>query len=630
MRTTLAAFWRWRPSFLALLLLALLVQALFVLRAFGALLLEPGQHLLVTTQDGAKNYYTFQAYIQQPWPNGLTWFGMMNYPFGDYLFFTDNTPPLAVLARLWSHYVSDLTPHALDVYHALLLVGFFLSTALLVAILRRLVKHWGLILVFTVVLPWLNPQTSRLLVGHFNLSYSWIVLLVVWGLLGLYERAQANRPLRPWTLALLLGSVLAGLIHLYYLPLLALTVAGFFAAWLLPKKQWQTRPALLGVGALLTLLPTAICYVLVLLTDGYRVQRSMQATGFNYAPWKLQLSALLKPGSYQTVHFWLEPKGQPTYESVAYLGAFALFGLTLAGVTWLVRRPAVQAFWHSWKVTPEWRFLRLWLLASLVGLGVSLGTEYAVANDQYIFQNYFSAFYYLQKITKVVTHFRAVARFSWPFFWAVNLLVLVAVDFWLRRSKWKGRWVVALGLVTLALLDTRDTLKHYRKSLLPNLLTNEQTFPELQPLLRGLQPAQYQAILPVPFFHVGSENLELTVDDDNAHSLHAYELALRTNLPLMASKLSRTPEEHVKQLRSIFDAQGPIPQLRQQLRQAGKPVLVLLDERFYTGADTTFKYQQHNPLAEQLIQSGATLPQRLQLTPLASSGTLRLYRWDVR
>ncbi|RSK48553.1 hypothetical protein [Hymenobacter rigui] len=629
MRTSLAAAWRWRPTSFVLLLLALVLQALLVMRAFGALLLEPSQHLLVTTQDGAKNYYTFQAYIQQPWSNGLTWFGMMNYPFGDYLFFTDNTPLLAVPVRLWSHYISDLTPHALDVYHGLMLAGFFLSTTLLVAILRRLIRHWGLVLVFALVLPWLNPQTSRLLVGHFNLSYSWIVLLAIWGLLGLYERVQAGRSIRPWVMVLLVGSVVAGLIHLYYLPLLALTVAGFFAAWLLPKQQWRNR-TLSAAAVLLTLVPTLLCFLVVRLTDGYRTLRSMQATGFNYAPWKLQLSALVKPGSYQTVHFWLEPRAEPTYESVAYLGAFALFGLTFFAVAWLVRRPAARVFWQAWKAAPERAFLHLLLLAALVGLGVSLGTEYAVADDQYVFQNYFSAFYYLQKITKVVTHFRAVGRFSWPFFWAVNLMVLVALDFWLRRSQWRGRWVVAVALVVLALLDTRDTLKHYRKSLLPNLLTNAPAFPELQPLLSGLQPGQYQAILPVPFFHVGSENLKLTVDDDNAHSLHAYELALHTNLPLMASKLSRTPEEHIKQLRSIFGEQGPAPELRQQLQKNGKPVLVLLDERFYTGADTTFKYQQHNPLAQQLIEAGTTLPQRLQLTPLARSGTLRLYRWDVR
>ncbi|RSK40977.1 hypothetical protein [Hymenobacter perfusus] len=628
MRASFATVWRWRPSRVLLLALALLFQALLVMRAFGQLLLQPGQHLLVTTQDGAKNYFTFQAYIQQPWQNGLGWFGQMNYPFGDYVFYTDNTPLLAIPVRLWSHYIFDLTPYALDVYHWLLVLGFFGSTALLVAILHRLVRHWGLVLVFAVVLPWLNPQTSRLLVGHFNLSYSWVVLLAIWGLLGLYERAQACRPIWRWVLGLGLGFIAAGLAHLYYLPLLALTTAGFFAWWLLPRQQWRSW-SLSGAGLLLTLVPFAVCFLAVRLSDGYYALRSMEATGFNFAPWKLQLSALIRTNSYETVHFWLEPREQPTYESVAYLGAFALFGLTFFAGAWVVRKPATQRFWAAWRATPERAFLGLLLGAALVGLAVSIGTEYSVADGQYTFQNYFSAFYYLQKLTAAVTHFRAVARFSWPFFWAVNLLVLAGLDFWLRFNRWPGRWAVVVALVALALLDTRDTVKHYRKSLLPNVLTNEQEFPELQPLLQQVQPGQYQAILPVPFFHVGSEDMALTVDDDNAHSLHAYQLALRTNLPLMASKLSRTPQVHIQQLRSIFSPQGPTPELRRQLRAAGKPILVLFDQSYYNGTNL-LSSQQTNPQARQLIEAGAALPAQQQLILVAEAGNLRLYRWDVR
>ena len=331
----------------------------------------------------------------------------------------------------------------------------------------------------------------------------------------------------------------------------------------------------------------------------------------------------------KAVHFWLEPREQPTYESVAYLGAFALFGLTFFAGAWVVRKPVAQRFWAAWRATPERGFLGLLLGAALVGLAVSIGTEYSVADGQYTFQNYFSAFYYLQKLTAAVTHFRAVARFSWPFFWAVNLLVLAGLDFWLRFSRWPGRWAVVVALVALALLDTRDTVKHYRKSLLPNVLTNEKEFPELQPLLQQVQPGQYQAILPVPFFHVGSEDMALTVDDDNAHSLHAYQLALHTNLPLMASKLSRTPQAHIQQLRSIFSPQGPTPELRQQLRAAGKPILVLFDQSYYNGTNL-LSSQQTNPQARQLIEAGAGLPAQQQLTLVAEAGNLRLYRWDVR
>lgn len=627
MSSLFSAARNWRPSRSVLLALALIAQSLLVLRAFGPLLWEPGQHLLVNMFDGTKNYFTFLAYVQQPWSNGMRLFGMMNYPYGDYVFYADNTPLLAVPVRLWSHYISDLTPHALDVYHGLMLVGFLLSTALLADILRRLVRHWGLVLLFAVALPWLHPQTSRLIIGHFNLAYTWVVLLAIWGLLGLYERTREGRPYRFWVAGLTVGFCLAGLLHLYYLPLLALTTAGFFACWLLPRGQW--RFPLAAAGACLTLLPTAVCVGLVRAVDGYYSLRSKGATGFDYSPWKLQISALFRAPDYQGVHFWFQPKGLPPYESVAYLGAFALFGLTLFAATWLLRRPAVQQFRSEWLATPQRQFLGLLMGAALVGLAVSIGTTYDVADGQYEFRNYFSVFYYLQKISSAITHFRTVARFSWPFFWAVNLLVLAGLDFWLGYSRWSGRWLVVAGLVLLVFLDTRDTIKHYRRSLLTNELTSLYQTPEINNLLFAVRPEEYQAILPVPFFHVGSEDLDLTVDDHNPHSLHSFQLSLRTNLPLMANKMSRTPPVHLHQLRTLFNPEGPSPELMARLRESGKPVLVFFDQSYYDGTNL-MEEQKNNPKARALIDAGAEFPARHQLTLLAETGKLRLYRWNVR
>ncbi|WP_139924957.1 hypothetical protein [Hymenobacter sp. DG01] len=629
MTFSFAAVRQWQPSRGLLVGLALILQTALILRAFGALFTEPGRFLLVDTFDGSKNYYTFLAYVQQPWANGLRWFGMMNYPFGDYLYYTDNTPPLAWTVRVWSHYISDLTPYSLELYHGLLLLGLLLSTGLLVLLLHRLLRHWGLVLLFALMLPWLNPQTERLLLGHFSLSYSWVVLLAIWGVMRLYRRVQDGQPVRGLVAGLVAGFILAGLVHLYYLMLLALLTAGFFAWWLLPRRRWLRYPRLTGVGALLTVGPVAACFLLIRLTDAYYSLRRAKATGFDYPVWKLQLSALTQSYSYESIRFVLEARPRVSYESGAYLGAFALFSLLLLGLVWLLRRGALRAYAPAWRRLPARRPLLLLLGAALIGLLASIGTEYTVADDQYVFQNYLSVFYYLQKITAAASHFRAVARFSWPFFWAVNLLVLVGLDFWLSQSRWRGRWVLAAGLVVLALVDTRDTIKHYRKSLLPNVLTDIEQQPELNNLLYSVRPEQYQAILPVPFFHVGSEDLALTVDDENAHSLRCYQLALRTNLPLMASKMARTPPEHLRQLRTLFDPAGPAPELKARLQADGRPVLVLFDQRYYDGSNP-FAASQANPQARQLIEAGAQLPARLPLTLLAEAGPLRLYSWAVR
>lgn len=619
--------WLRRPSLAGLLLLALLLQTLLIFRAFGPLLTEPGQHLLVTGYDGLKNYFTFQAYLQQPTAAGFSWFKMMNYPFGEYIFYTDNTPLLAVLVRFWSHHVHDITPYGLDIYHALLLLGLLVSTALLVSILRRLLRHWLLVVAFAVMLPWLNPQLCRLLLGHFNLAYSFVVLLAIWGLLRLYDRAQAHQPIGRLVVGLVVGFTLISFIHLYYLPLLGLLTAAFFAAWLLPKRRWKQEPRLVVAGAALSGLPLVISVAVVRSIDAYYKLRLSDPTGFNFPAWKLQVSALVQPYSYLTTHFVIEPITPVSQESQAYLGAFALFGLVAGLVAWLAARPATRRWWAAWSLTPERRFLGLLGVAALVGLLGSVGTVYDVGD--FHITNYLSPFFYLHKLTDNASHFRTVARFCWPFFWFVNLLVVVGLDHWLHTGRTPWRWVVAAILVLLAYIDTRETLKYYRRSLQENVLTNQAFQPEVAPLLAGLHPEQYQAILPVPYFHVGCENIDLTVDDDDLHSRHSYQLALHTTLPLMASKLSRTPPAHARLLRTLFDPAGPAPELRQQLRSNGKPVLVLFDQSYYDGT-IDLAGRQTNPFAKQLIEAGATFPTNQHLTLLAESGKIRLYRWDVR
>ncbi|WP_135435812.1 hypothetical protein [Hymenobacter fodinae] len=454
-------------------------------------------------------------------------------------------------------------------------------------------------------------------------------MLAIWGLLRIYDRQQAGQPLGKTVAGLVVAFTLISFLHLYYLPLLGLLTGSFFAAWLLPTGRWRKQPRLTLAGAVLTGLPIVLSMLIIRVIDRYYSLRLNDPTGFNYPAWKLQVSALLQRYSYQTTHFIIEPTTYITQESQAYLGAFALFGLVGLGVAWLFFRPATTQWWKAWGQTAERKFMTLLGIAALIGLLGSVGTVYDLFDGQYHITNYLSPFFYLHKLTDKASHFRTVARFCWPFFWFVNLFVLVGLDYWLRTGRHAVRWWLAAGLIVLAYVDTRDTLKFYSRSLVPNTLTNLANQTEVNPLVLAVRPEDYQAILPVPYYHVGSENIDLTLDDDDPHSRHTYQLALRTNLPLMANKMSRTPPEHARLLRTIFDPAGPAPELRQQLAANGKPVLVFFDQSYYDGSND-LAGRQTNPHAKQLVEAGAPFPTNQHLTLVAESGKLRLYRWDVR
>jgi hypothetical protein len=465
-----------------------------------------------------------------------------------------------------------------------------------------------------------------LIIGHFNLSQSWVPLLTIWGLLRIYERANAGLPVRRILVVLMVGLTVAAFMHLYYLPIVGMCTGSFFVFWLLSRKRWPSA-GLVAAGVGITFLPLLFSWLIIRGVDGYYALRLNSASGFNYLPWKLQFSALFQRNSYDRTHFLIEPVQPVPYESQAYLGIFALVGLTLALLLFLLRGAAWQRWWSGWRQTWQSQFLLLLLAAALVGLFTALGTEYRVADNQFVFTNYLSPFFYLHKFTAKVAQFRAFARFSWPFFWAINLLVLSGLDYWFSNNQTRWRGTVVAAFVLLAWLDTRDTLKFYRHALMPNVLTNAANQPAISALLASVDPKEYQAILPIPYFHVGSEDLEVTIDDDAPHSKQAYQLSLRTKLPLLASKMSRTPPVQARALLSLFSDQGPTPALRRQLQQ--KPVLVFFDEAYYDGT-------KHVPIApnhllpRQVVAAGPSFMARNHLTLLAKTGKLYLYRWDLR
>lgn len=130
--------------------------------------------------DGLKNYYTLQSYIQQPvGEEGLYHFNSLNYPYGEYVYSGDNTPSFSIPFRWFCSHIKDISSYAIPLYNLWLIIGFFLSSILCFYIFKKITRNDVWSLMAAVFLPWTNMQTMRLWCGHFNLSFSWIILAVI-------------------------------------------------------------------------------------------------------------------------------------------------------------------------------------------------------------------------------------------------------------------------------------------------------------------------------------------------------------------------------------------------------------------------------------------------------------------
>lgn len=600
---------------------AVLVQLLLILYTFSKLIFHPGEYLIVNHYDGIKTYFSVESFLRQPLSDGLLVRGH-NYPFGEYLFYTDGTPLVIIPLHLLIRAVPALQPYGLYLYDLFMLGGLAVSTWLVCLILRPLSLPAWLAFLLSIVLPWLSPQTYRFVVGHASLAYAPASLFSFWALQQLYLARSAGRPGRKWFVVLAIGIVAASYIHLYFLALLGALSGFFFLFWIgqeiLAHRPWR-RLAIYASLTLLTALVTTTG-ILMLLDPRYH-ERSTGSGGYDYIDWKFQFSALFKGYIYNTVRFPLERTDGIPYESVAYLTAFVLYALLVMAILALLRRlPKV-----SFSETPGSQFLLLFLLASVPLVLISLGEVIVLDNGAYILHNYINPFFWLHKLTERVTQFRALGRFIWPFWWALALAVSWCVARWRQRPVL--RWLLA-ALALLLLVDLRDAVRFYRDTQVDNLLTARQPTQHMTQFLAWLDPKPYQAILPFPLYHVGSEGgtPSYTVDPDDPHCNRTYQLSCLTNLPLMSHKAARTPPEQGRLIMTITQPGGPDPALLARLD--ARPILVYLDSAYYDGQSNYYRDGlKDRPEVLALFNRAAAFIQEQHMTRIRHEGSMSLYEW---
>ncbi|MBH8558774.1 DUF2339 domain-containing protein [Hymenobacter negativus] len=608
-------------------LLALLGQALLLAYTYAKLLFNPGQYLIVDHYDGIKSYFSVASFLRQPLGDGMLVRGH-NYPFGEYMYYTDSTPLLVAPLHWLVQAIPALAPYGLYLYDLFILSSILISTGLLVLILRRLAVPAWLAILLAIALPWLGPQTYRLTVGHMSLAYTPAMLFLVWGLQRLYAAWRAGQSLTRHFAMLLVGTVLASWLHFYYLALMVGTLV-FFVAVLLYESVRERRPwRPLVVGTAATMAGAVVLtWGLLQLLDPRAKERPVGSNGYDWIEWRFQFTSLFKGYVYNKVTFPLERTAYVPYESVSYLTGFVLFGALLVAVLWLFKRLPVEARLPEPTADATAGFVKYLLLASVPLAFIALGENIEIDNGAYVVHNYLNVFRWLHKITDRVTQFRALGRFIWPFWWAVVL------GFSWYVARWRFipmlRWAL-VALCALLVVDTVNATHFYQTDTQrPNLLWPEPGTP-VQQLLGWADKDRYQAILPIPFYHVGtewdSEPTNLNVDPDDPHCNTTYQLSMVSGLPLMSHKATRAITSQAEDLYSIFKPGGPNPALLERLDQ--RPILVFLDTAYYDGRNNYYRDMlRERPTMQAVYERAPVFIREQHLRRIKQQGSWSLYEW---
>ena len=484
---------------------------------------NPGGYLFGAGGDAVKNYFTFAWHVK--YDESWLHFGGSNYPYGEHVCYTDGHPILSLL--LGNFDVVRNNPVAtLNIFMLIShVVGAF--------VVFKLLKQWGstsfIAALGSLSIIWLQPQIFRM-EGHLSLSHVWVIPLALL-LITKYWNNRSNLNM----MLLLLYNFVIFFLHPYLgmmISMIPMCLGGciLLASWFKPRdKGYWIKVITTGVA------PVLLYLLFMKATDTHR-DRPDIATGFlhlisgvdkvfvpNHPPFKHLISQVIKIESQE-------------WEAWAYVGVATMLIL-------LISLPL--RIWIGPAINQKDPFIRLILASAILILLFSFGFPFA-----YGFENWLDKFSYVQQ-------FRAPGRFAWVFYFTIVPFIFLILNGWILKLE-KSRFkvfviVIPIAVFSLFIIEGYEAQKGVavRVCRNSNYLENPQ-LPNVTMALESAELKKSNAIVPIPFFHFGSDFIGVNTNDSTR--VEAMSLSLISGIPLVASS---NPRASLTESRNILSLFGP-------------------------------------------------------------------------
>lgn len=499
---------------------------------------HPGESLFSNAGDGWKNYYTFLYHARHD--TTAHSFSGMHYPFGEHVVYADAQPALSgtlsVVDQVWPGGIKQ----PVFWLNWLLMLAFPLGAFFLYSLLRRFDVPISLAMLGAVVLIWMCPQTTRL-PFYLGLSYPFVLPVGLW----LYLRYRDyKRPWR-WTLAIVAYVLCMGWVHPYWI----LQLAAMYGALGL-VLAWQKKEQGLSIAAqvlMQTILPLLIFSLHMQLTDTH-TGRNPDPGGF-YEFTSIPANVFLPPeldGTWYSKFFSrTEADFYQHWEGRAYIGWLGnLAWIVLLGL--LVLRRFCGKAWRLPTGLPDL------LVGSVLVLLLSMGIPFQL-----------KSLAFLVEAVPAIKQFRAIGRLALLFYFGSGILGLALLGALIRRQRYLLGQVLAWGLALGACYITygeAETLHAENRRMSPphaNLfdravLSQSAEAQDLAAALEAIEVRRFQAIVPLPFYHIGTEALSPETAHQRNSIRESMVLSYHTGLPLTGAYLARTSLPETRAAFSFF------------------------------------------------------------------------------
>ena len=526
------------------------------------LITSPNDFLLISEGDGLKSYYVFDYQLKHR--DSFNHFSGLNYPYGENYLFTDGFPALQYVIQFFPF----LYAYSVGIIHITIVIGFLLTTYFIFKILQFYTKNNWVSILGALSLFVLQPQFYRLF-GHLSMSYSCFIPMAWYFLL----RFMHDEKKLKWTLLLFISNTIWYFTHGYLGLMLTVFLAGVL---IFQPKIWKNKANLFSALSFIVL-PLLIFFILSKWSDSISDRTTEPFGFFEYqSHWK---SVFLTPngiiGDVMTNFFSFE---NLNWEGTSYIGITSVLILIVIAFLRIIKifKP------NSFELYPK--ELLFFLVSSSFLLLYSFGMP-------------FNQIPSLLDILEPLKQFRAVGRFAWPFYFVTGILSFIVLYNLYRLSHIKWQKIASITLLSvgsaLYFIEAFPVLTKER-AFSTNLLKKENLSAEHQELITFIQAnkANYQCILPLPWFHVGSE---LYSKEPNEKTMTNVLIAsAHSGLPIYSCMMGRTS---FKQTHDFFRSLGSkFQQKSKSLKISNKDFLVWFDYQSLYAEDEQELYDLSLPV----------------------------------
>lgn len=525
----------------------ILLVVVFIFSFYGKVVLAPNSYLFSNSGDGIKNYYTYVSQLNQStWTSSKA----MNYPYGESFLYLDCQPVFTIVLKGVFSILPFLKPYSIGIINLLMLASIAFSALLIYRILKiyGLKPRHAILGAFSIAI--MSPQIGRI-TGHLALGYSFFIPLTWY----LYLRYQRSAKHWKWTVILFINALFWFFTHAYLGMILTAFVVTFFVAeFVLINAQRSIKHVVRF--AVFALLPFGIFWMYALWSDSH-YGRTTNPFGFFESTSNLR-SVFLPNYGPLTEAMELRFGLKPTWEGMAYVGMSFIFSFILLLVLKFSQRNRQVA------VTSESLNLKkhLWavLIAGFLVLLLAFGYPFNWKPE------------FLERF-EIIKNFRGIGRFAWVFYYSFTIAVFVLTVKQLENRKWGVP--VLLGCISVfSLIESiplhRFMSKHIDET--ANIFRLDQVNPNWVSVLQQVKSSDYQAIIPLPYFHIGSENFGKE-GTEKSYRL-SFVCAYHTQLPLMSTYSTRTSLWEAKSSMQLL-APSFYPKTIEKYLPNKKPFLVL-------------------------------------------------------